>query len=80
MKERTERKTAARNLLVGAACIALVVLLVAVIIPEYKLKKAERLIASGDCEAAYALLEGMEYKNSAELAADCLFPAQKSGS
>lgn len=77
MKEQTKRKTASRDLLLGAACIALVVLFVAVIIPEYKLRKAERLIASGDCEAAYALLDGLEYRNSVELAGDCLFLAQK---
>ena len=79
MKENAKRKSTVRFLLIAAACIAFVVLLVAVIIPEYKLSKAEKLIGAGDYEAAYALLDGMEYKNSAEIAEDCLLRAQKAG-
>ena len=79
MKENAKRKSTARFLLIAAVCVAFVVLLVAVIIPEYKLNKAEKLIGAGDFDAAYALLDGMEYKNSAEIAEDCLLRAQKAG-
>lgn len=79
MKEKAGRNSPVRFLLVTAVCVAFVFLLVAVIIPEYKLNRAEKLIEAGDYKAAYALLDGMEYKNSAEIAADCLLRAQKAG-
>lgn len=77
MKERLPCKRAAKLLCFAAACLALVFLLVAVVLPEHRLNKAERLIASGDHGAAYDLLAGKSYRNSAAIAETCLFPAQK---
>lgn len=48
------------------ACIAFVIVLTTVIIPKQKLHKAMSLIDSGDYEAAYLLLDGLEYKDSSE--------------
>ena len=79
MKGSVRRISTVGFLLVTAVCVAFVFLLVGVIIPEYKLNKAEKLIKTGDYEAAYALLAGMEYKYSAELASDCLTRAQRDG-
>ncbi|MCR4593430.1 MAG: DUF6273 domain-containing protein, partial [Clostridiales bacterium] len=42
---------------VVVACIAFIVVLITVIIPKQKLNKANELLASGDYEAAYTLLE-----------------------
>lgn len=48
------------------ACIAFVIVLTTVIIPKQRLHKAMSLIDSGDYEAAYLLLDGLEYKDSSE--------------
>ena len=50
-----------------AACIALAIVLTALIIPGQKLNRAKSLIDTGDYKAAYILLDGFDYKNSAEL-------------
>ena len=49
------------------ACIAFLIVLTTVIIPQQKLNKAIALIDSGDYKAAYLLLDGINYKNSKEL-------------
>ena len=46
--------------------IVFLILLKTVIIPQYKLNKATQLIDSGDYKAAYMLLDGLSYKDSAE--------------
>ena len=79
MEENAGRRSSVSFLLAAAVCVAFVFLLVGLIIPEYKLNRAEKLIGAGDYDAAFALLAGMEYKNSAEIAADCLFRAQRAG-
>ena len=52
----------------SAACVCaiFIILLKAVIIPQYKLNKATQLIDSGDYKAAYMLLDGLSYRDSAE--------------
>lgn len=52
----------------SAACVCAVflILLKTVIIPQYKLSKATQLIDSGDYQAAYMLLNGLSYRDSAE--------------
>ena len=79
MEENAGRRSSVSFLLAAAVCVAFVFLLVGLIIPEYRLSRAEQLIGAGDYDAAFALLAGMEYKNSAEIAADCLFRAQRAG-
>ena len=54
--------TLAALLVVGAAFVFWLVFL-----PRLKLNKAVRLIDSGNYEAAYRLLDGMDYENSREL-------------
>ncbi len=49
------------------ACIAFLIVLTTVIIPQQKLNKAIALIDSGEFKAAYLLLDGINYKNSKEL-------------
>ena len=46
--------------------IVFLILLKTVIIPQYKLNKATQLIDSGDYKAAYMLLDGLSYRDSAE--------------
>lgn len=46
--------------------IVFLILLKTVIIPQDKLNKATQLIDSGDYKAAYMLLDGLSYKDSAE--------------
>ena len=58
------------------AVIALVFLFRDTIVPGEKLKKAEGLAAAGEYEAAYALLNGINVKNSEALAAECLSRVQ----
>ncbi len=54
---RKRRKTTAIVALILAGCAALAVLLVTVILPKQKQGKAMDLLASGEYEAAYAMLE-----------------------
>ncbi|MBR5996156.1 MAG: hypothetical protein IK026_06235 [Eubacteriaceae bacterium] len=49
------------------ACIAFLIVLTTVIIPQHKLNKAIALIDSGDYKAAYLLLDEINYKNSKDL-------------
>lgn len=79
MGRTSDQKPDIRFLTLSAACIAFVVLLVAVILPNLRLSRAGKLIEAGDYEAAYALVKGMDYRNSEEIAARCLFPMQKAG-
>lgn len=51
---------------VACVCAVFLILLKTVIIPQYKLNKATQLIDSGDYKAAYMLLDGLSYKDSAE--------------
>lgn len=51
-------------------CAALVILLITLIIPSIKLSKAKAYIEQGKYEAAYRLLNGLDYKNSEELRED----------
>ena len=51
---------------VACVCAVFLVLLKTVIIPQYKLSKATQLIDSGDYKAAYMLLDGLSYRDSAE--------------
>ena len=51
---------------VACVCAAFLILLKTVIIPQYKLNKATQLIDSGDYKAAYMLLDGLSYRDSAE--------------
>ncbi len=61
------KRTIAIVVPVIVACIALVIVLTAQIIPGQKLNKAITLIDSGDYKAAYILLDSIDYKNSREL-------------
>ena len=79
MEKPANQQSFPRYMLTAAACVALVFLLVAVVIPSLKLNRAGKLIASGDFAAAYALVRDMDYKDSAGIAAQCLFPMQKAG-
>ena len=75
-------KTVKRIILIGlpvaAVCAAFVLLLVLVIAPNYKQSKAKRLIEEGFYAEAYDLLKGLNDRESAELAAQYCFRAQKS--
>ena len=51
---------------VACVCAISLILLKTVIIPQYKLSKATQLIDSGDYQAAYMLLDGLSYRDSAE--------------
>ena len=51
---------------VACVCAVFLILLKTVIIPQYKLNKATQLIDSGDYKAAYMLLDGLSYRDSAE--------------
>ena len=51
---------------VACVCAVFIILLKTVIIPQYKLSKATQLIDSGDYQAAYMLLDGLSYRDSAE--------------
>lgn len=51
---------------VACVCAVFLILLKAVIIPQYKLSKATQLIDSGDYKAAAMLLNGLSYRDSAE--------------
>ena len=51
---------------VACVCAISLILLKTVIIPQYKLSKATQLIDSGDYQAAYMLLNGLSYRDSAE--------------
>ena len=51
---------------VVCVCAIFLILLKAVIIPQYKLNKATKLIDSGDYKAAYMLLDGLSYRDSDE--------------
>ena len=51
---------------VACVCAISLSLLKTVIIPQYKLSKATQLIDSGDYQAAYMLLDGLSYRDSAE--------------
>ncbi len=64
---------------VVVACIAFLILLNTVIIPKQQLNTAMGLLEAGDYDAAYLLLNGLNYKDSAEKAAECLFLKQKAG-
>lgn len=78
MKNRTAaRKSGMRDLLIAAACLAFLLLLVTVIVPSFRLSRGKALYASGDYERAYALLKGLDEEDAGELAAECLFRAQK---
>lgn len=79
MEKPANQQSFPRYMLTAAACVALVFLLVAVVIPSLKLNRARKLLASGDFAAAYALVRDMDYKDSAGIAAQCLFPMQKAG-
>ena len=48
------------------ACIAFVILLTQVIIPRQKYNKAMSLIAAGEYDSAYMLLDDLDYKDSKE--------------
>ena len=76
MKKAAHRGKA-RYLPAAAACLALVILLIVLFIPNYRLNRAKKLASSGNYETAYALLKGLDYKDSAALRAQVLFPAQK---
>ena len=49
------------------SCIAFVIVLTTVMIPGQKLRKAIKLIDSGEYKAAYLLLDSIDYQNSKEL-------------
>lgn len=51
---------------VACVCAVFLILLKTVIIPQYKLSKATQLIDSGNYKAAYMLLDGLSYRDSAE--------------
>ena len=51
---------------VACVCAVFLILLKTVIIPQYKLNKATQLIDSGNYKAAYMLLDGLSYRDSAE--------------
>lgn len=53
-------------------CIAFLVLLNAIIIPEIKYDKAMKLIDSGEYEAAYLILNGLSYKDSVDIKLECI--------
>lgn len=78
-KQTVKQKDETRFLFTAVSCVVLVVLLVAVVIPSLKLNRARKLLASGDYAAAYALVRDMDYRDSAGIAARCLFPLQKAG-
>ncbi len=71
------RKAANIIMLAVTVCVLFTVLLLTVLIPEIKLGRAKALIGSGRYEKAYSLLNGFDYKDSAEKASDCLFMIQK---
>ncbi len=78
MTEKGEKKKSElRFLLTAAVCVTLVFLFVGLILPAWKLGRARKLAASGEYEKAYALIGGMYFRDSAALAEDCLFQAQK---
>ena len=78
-KQTVKQKDETRFLFTAVSCVLLVFLLVAVVIPSLKLNRARKLLASGDYASAYALVRDMDYKDSAGIAAQCLFPLQKAG-
>ena len=66
-----KRKKKAKKVFIAIAsvtcvCAVFLILLKTVIIPQYKLNKATQLIDSGDYKAAYMLLDGLSYRDSAE--------------
>ena len=61
---RKRKRTIAILTPIVLACIAFVIVLTTVIIPKQKLNKAMGLLDAGDYEAAYALLNGLNYKDS----------------
>lgn len=75
MKKAAHRGTA-RYLPAAAACLALVILLIVLFIPNYRLNRAKKLASSGNYETAYALLKGLDHRDSAALAEEYLFRAQ----
>ena len=74
---KKRRAFAVPVLCVLLACVALVFLFRDTIAPNVKLKRAEGLAAAGEYERAYALLNGLNVKNSGELAAECLYRIQR---
>ena len=66
-RARKKKQTIKLVTLIAIGCIAFVILLTTVIIPQQKLNKAIALIDFGDYKAAYILLDGINYKNSKEL-------------
>ena len=79
MEKSLDYKIVRIVLLAALACFALGALLVRAVVPAVRLNRAERLMASGDYGRAYALVKGLDYKNSAELAAEAVSRAQKAG-
>ena len=77
MEKGAKKNTELRFLLTAAACVLLVFLVVGLILPAWKLGRARKLAAAGDYEKAYALIGGMYFQDSAALAEECLFEAQK---
>lgn len=75
MKKAAHRGKA-RYLPAAAACLALVILLIVLFIPNYRLNRAKKLASSGNYETAYALLKGLDHRDSAALAEEYLFRAQ----
>ena len=71
------RKIANIIMIAVTTCVLFTVLLLTVLIPEIRLGRAKALIGSGKYEKAYSLLNGFDYKDSAEKASDCLFMLQK---
>ena len=62
-KERARRKVR-RAVIIALAFVAFCIVLITVILPAVKLNKAKKLIDSGDYEAAFILLNGMNYQDS----------------
>ena len=78
MRELLDRKKLiAIAALALVVCAALALVLIKVVIPNQKLNEARVLIDAGDYEAAYLLLDGMDYKNSGELRDSIRLPYQK---
>lgn len=65
-KAKKARKTAAIVAAAICGCAVVAVLLYKIVIPSYKLNQADKLAASGNYEAAFMLLDELNYKNSEE--------------
>ena len=70
-REETAAKKRNRTIAIVApiavACIAFVIVLTKRILPGQKFSKAKTLIDSGEYQAAYLLLDGIDFQNSREL-------------